>query len=186
MFLNVAVSISAESAAEAPCQEAEAGDSGYEHHPEPQEQVDLLVEQVDGQHTLHRVALHIAKTTHLEVAHGNTWKAGWRRPVFAAWQGAHDINAVQMVLGAEEGIEDKELAYDVSDEDQLGENVEHYQIVAIATATDEAACAWQEVLETDGTPRPVLTLAWQVPISRQEGDYILVIFVGALWHMITL
>jgi len=44
MLLNVAVAVIPEDRSQHPGEEGEAGDDGYQHHPEPQEQIDLLVE----------------------------------------------------------------------------------------------------------------------------------------------
>ena len=48
-----------------------ASQERHEHQPEPQEDVDLLVEQVDGQHALHAVAVVVGHLADLEVAHGD-------------------------------------------------------------------------------------------------------------------
>ena len=51
----------------APCEpdeEVDDADDGDEDHPEPQEEEDLLVVHVDGQHALHRVP--VQEICHLE------------------------------------------------------------------------------------------------------------------------
>ena len=44
-----------------PDEEAEDADGGDEDHPEPEEHVDLLIVQVDGQHTLDSVRLDVTE-----------------------------------------------------------------------------------------------------------------------------
>ena len=49
-------------------------ESGHEDHPEPDDEIHILVEQVDGQYTLEWVALDVTKDTDLEVTHRHTRK----------------------------------------------------------------------------------------------------------------
>ena len=62
---HILMSISVDDNTQEPRQRRDARDYRDQHHPEPQEQVDLLVEQVDRQHALDAVAMHGAQTTHL-------------------------------------------------------------------------------------------------------------------------
>ena len=52
----------------------EVDEGGHENseQPEPEEEVDLLVEHVDHQDTLHRVAVLVTQHSDLEVAHGHS------------------------------------------------------------------------------------------------------------------
>ena len=43
----------------APVEEVEGGGNGHKEQPEPEEDEDLLIEEVDGQHTLHRVTVNV-------------------------------------------------------------------------------------------------------------------------------
>ena len=141
VLLHVAVTVVLEDAAQRPRQQREAGDGGDEDHPEPDEQVDLLVEEVDGQHALHGVALHVAKTTHLEVAHGDAREALRFRPVFAAGQGPQHVDAVGAELMAKERVQNEELRQYVTDVDELAEEVECHQVVAASSPAHDAAGA---------------------------------------------
>lgn len=164
VLLDVAMAIHTERASQRPCQETEAGESSDENHPEPQEQVDFLVEQIDGENALDGVALHVSKATHLEVAHGHTREAWRRGPVFSVGERPHHVNSIQMEIGSKKSVKSEKLSDDVGDEDQLAEEVEHRKVVSIATTADQAARTGDEMLETDRAPCAVLTLARQVPV----------------------
>ena len=53
-----------------PDQQAERRGKGHNHQPEPNQQVDLLIEEVYGEYALHRVALQVAQLSDAKVAHG--------------------------------------------------------------------------------------------------------------------
>ena len=59
MFSDVAMTVGAEGEAHDPGEQAEARQGSHEHHPKPDEKVDFLVEEVDGQDALDRVALDV-------------------------------------------------------------------------------------------------------------------------------
>ena len=62
-------------------------DGGEERHgeqPEPEEEEDLLVEQIDGQHALDRVAVHVGLLTDAEVALRDAGEAKGGGPVAPA------------------------------------------------------------------------------------------------------
>ena len=69
MLPDVAVMVAAKGYAHDPGEQTEAGQSSHQHHPEPDEQVDLLIEEIDGQNALHRIMLNVTQTSYLEVAH---------------------------------------------------------------------------------------------------------------------
>ena len=166
VLLHVAVAVRLEDGAHGPGDEAEAGHRGHEHHPEPEAKVDLLVEQIDGQDALHGVGLHVSKAAHLEVAHGDTGEAGGLGPVLTLDQGADHIQAVHVVVLAEEGVQGKDLADHVNDVEQLDKDVEDAKVVAFLAAAEEAACPGDTVLQADCTTRLVLLLCSQVPVQH--------------------
>ena len=49
-----------------------ARDYCHDDHPEPEEQVDHLIEEVDRQHTLDCVTLDVTQTAYFEVTHRHT------------------------------------------------------------------------------------------------------------------
>ncbi len=158
MLLDVAVTIDPEGGTQGPREQAEARYRSDEHHPEPDEQVDLLVEEVDGQNTLDRVALDVTKATDLEVAHGDTRKSWRRGPVFPACQSLDDLNPIQMEVGTEKLVQGEQLTDDVSDVEDLGEEVQDHEVVATATSAACAARAREARLEADCTSGTVLPL----------------------------
>ncbi len=99
-----------------PHPEEEAVDTGEGHidEPEPDEDEDLLVEEVDGQRTLHHIVVDVvAEEAHLKVAHGDAWKArrlhhlrvGERGgALLVAQQIGEHFEAVQVVFIAEEFV----------------------------------------------------------------------------------
>ena len=62
-------------------QQIDKGGHGDEDEPEPDEQEDLLVEEVDGQDALDRVAMNVGLLTDLEIAQRHAWEALRERPV---------------------------------------------------------------------------------------------------------
>ena len=107
VLLHVAPTVRGEEWANSPREETDTGHGRHKDHPEPEEQVDLLVEQVDGQHALHGVALHIAESPHLQVAHGDAGEALGLGPVGASQKLADNIDPVQVVVDAHEAVEDE-------------------------------------------------------------------------------
>ena len=63
---HVLAPITVNNNAQKPRQRRDARHDRHQHHPEPQEQVDLLVEQVDWQDALDRVAVHSAQAANLQ------------------------------------------------------------------------------------------------------------------------
>ena len=57
-----------------PADETEGGDCEEEEEPEPEEEEDVLIEDVDGQHTVHVVVMHLLYRTPLHCAPGHTGK----------------------------------------------------------------------------------------------------------------
>lgn len=75
VLLDEAFAVGLAEHAQRPAQEGEAAHGRHEHQPEPDEQVDHLVEQVDSEHTLNGVPLQVTQPTHLEVTHCYSGKA---------------------------------------------------------------------------------------------------------------
>jgi len=68
-------------------QQIDKGGDGDEDKPEPDEQKDLLVEEVDGQDALDCVTVDVhALLAEMKVTESNAWKALGQRPV----QGGRD------------------------------------------------------------------------------------------------
>ena len=168
VLLDVAEPIRAEHRSQGPGDKTGDGHRSDEDHPEPEEQIDLLVEQVDRQHTLHRVALHVAETPHLQIAHGDPGEATRLSPIFPTVQLLEDIDAVHVVVRPEEPVQQEQLADDVRDEQDLHPEVERYQVVAPSTTARRAERSGQDVLQADGTAALGFVLARQVSEQHNE------------------
>jgi len=167
VLLDVAVPVDAERHAQRPRQQRRGGHSRHERHPEPHEQEDLLVEQVDRQDALDRIALHVAESSNLEVAHGHAREALRGGPVVASRQRAYHVDAVQMETLAEKGVQHEQLADHVGNVKQLDEQVQRHQVVATTTTTHEADSARQAVLHTYRATGLDLALALQISAASQ-------------------
>ena len=138
-LLEVAQSVLAEYHRVDPDEEVERAESGDEHQPEPDEDEDFLVEQVDGQHALHRVVVHVGQLADLEEAMRDSRELGALRPALAAGQMVDHLEAVHVKVRAEEFVENEELADGVAQVEQLDEHVERDEVVAVALAPHDAA-----------------------------------------------
>ena len=147
-----------------PTQQAEARRRRDEHHPEPEEDVDLLVEQVDGQHALDGVRMDRAHLTDLEVAQRDPREAASRRPVVARDEVDYDADAVDVVIGAQEAVQEEQLREDIGEVQDLCGEVQHHQVVAASVAAQHAQVLGEEVLDEHATSAAVLALIVQVVI----------------------
>jgi len=141
VLLHVAVPVDAERHAQRPHQQRAGRRRRHERHPEPDEQEDLLVEEVDRQNALDRVALHVAEPAHLEVAHRHAREARRVGPVVARRQRAQHVDAVQVEALTQEGVEHEQLTDHVDEVKQLDEQVQRDEVVATTTTTHEADSA---------------------------------------------
>ena len=166
VLLDIPVPVDSECTAQGPGQETEAEHGGHKDHPEPDEKIDLFVEEVNGQHTLYSVTLDISKPAHFEITHGNAGEAWRLGPVLSIGQRFDDVDAVEVVVGSQEDIEGKELANDVADVDDLTEKVEDDQVVTKTPATHQTAGSGEAVLDAHCTACPVVLLTRQVPGNK--------------------
>jgi len=166
VLLDVPMSVDPYGDAEHPEEHRADGDRGDEYHPEPDEEEDLLVEEVDRQHALDGVALHVAEPTDLEVAHGDAGETRRHRPVVAGDHLFQNVDAVDVEALVEEGVEDEQLADDVDDVEQFDEQVERDEIVAAPTAAQEADGSGETVLEADRATGTNLPLADEISDQR--------------------
>ena len=68
---HVVVTVDAEGDAHRPRAQRQRRQRGHRRHPEPDEEEDLLVEEVDRKNALHSVALHVGQPADTEVAQGH-------------------------------------------------------------------------------------------------------------------
>ena len=133
--------VARDNSAPEPADEAVHCNGRDEHHPEPHEEVDHLVEEVDWEHALHRVALNVAQTSHLEVAEGDSRKTPRAFPVGAVRDVPENFDAVHIVIVTQEKVQQEQLADDVNDKEELNEKVEAHEITSSTTGTAETAGA---------------------------------------------
>ena len=116
-----------------------------EDQPEPHEDVDLLVEEVDGQHALHAVAVVVGHLADLEVAHGHPGEAARGRPLRARHQVLQHLEPVQVVVRRQEGVQHEELADGVGDVQHLHHDVHRQQVVPVAPPAQDGQLGGQDV-----------------------------------------
>ena len=128
-----------------PRDEAVAGEDGHEHEPEPHEDVDLFVEEVDGQHALDAVVVLVAHLTNIEVTHGHSGKPLGRRPVLAHDEVLDDLEPVQVVIRGQEGVQHEQLAYTVRDVEHLHGEIGGHQVIPVASPAEQRQLGRQDV-----------------------------------------
>ena len=87
------------------------------------QQVDHLIEQVDGQHTLYGVPLDVAKTTDSEVTHGHSGEANRVSPVTPIDQTLKNIDAIEMEVCTQHRVHDEQLSHGIGNEQALDQQV---------------------------------------------------------------
>jgi len=97
----------------------ETTDGGDEYHPEPKEDVYLLVVHVDRKNTLNRIAVNVGHilATNLEVAQSDAWKryVTVLGPVNVVDHAAHDVGSESTVSVGKNLAQEEELANSVAD-----------------------------------------------------------------------
>ena len=139
-----------------PDEEVERAERGDEDQPEPDEDEDFLVEQIDGQHTLDGVVVHVLKLTDLEEAMRDSRELWTLRPALASRKVINHLKAVHVKVRAEKFVEDKELPNGVAQVEEFDEHVEGDQVVAVTFAPHDAAILGDLLAETDEAARAVL------------------------------
>ena len=84
-----------------------------------------------------------------------------------------------MVVGAEERVQQEQLAEYVGEVQEFGGQVEHDQVVAVPVAADHAKVLGEEVLQEHTTTAPILTLVVQIVVH--VADHVLDRLVASFW-----
>ena len=156
MQFHVAYPVALEGDAHEPVDGAEGRAQNDEHDPEPEEQVDALVEEVDRQHALHGVAVDVvAELTHLEVAHRDAGEARRLRPLLILRQVFQHGDAVPVEIGRQEEVHEDQLQQGIAEVNDFGQHVQHRQVVAVLLATRQPKARLQHVLDA-GEPAALL------------------------------
>jgi len=123
--------------AQQPHHETDDTRHGDADHPEPQEQVDLLVVEVDRQYALDRVGLDVAEVlaTHAQVAQRDARKRHRHvvGPVGVRDDTTHQVHAERRVASGQDSVENEQLTEHVDDVAQLGEQEQRHQVAAQST-----------------------------------------------------
>ena len=100
----------------------------------------------------------------LKLAQSDAGKALRVRPVLTADQPVHDVDAVQVEIGAEKSVEEENLSDGVRQVQHLDGEVRGDQVVAVETAADEAADLGDEVLDAHHAAGLVFPLSQEVAV----------------------
>ena len=109
VLLDVGRAVALEDDAVQPGGQVDAGEEGDQHQPEPDEDEDLLVEEVDGQHALHGPRLDVLQLADAEVAERDAGEARRLLPGVRLAQLGQHLEAVHVVVRGQEGVQDEEL-----------------------------------------------------------------------------
>jgi len=108
------------------CHSPVKAECGNKHHPVPEEHVDVLVVEINGQDTLYGVRMYVdhVLASHFEVAQRHAWKRHVTliRPVLVRGQIAHHVEAERVILGSEDDVEKKQLTDHVDDVEDFRDN----------------------------------------------------------------
>ncbi len=74
----------------------------------------------------------------MEVTHGDTWETRGITPILSTQCRANHIKAIEVVVTANETIEDEDLADNIDDVENFADEVCHNQIVTVSSATYRA------------------------------------------------
>jgi len=149
---------------EQPGQKVADGDDGHEYQPEPEENEDLLVEEVDGQRALYDVLVDAGLVTDSELAQCDAWKVLQSSPVQVTNQPLDDVQPVQAVFGSDERGDDEDLRDGVGSVDHLDDDVARDEIVAVVAAAKQAANLSDEVPDAHHTVAAEVALRDQIAV----------------------
>lgn len=122
----------------APGQKIVYGKGSDKEKPKPQENENFLVEQVDWKHALDCEALNVFKLANFEITEGDSWETWALSPRGVRSQAIQDFEAVDIIIGGHESVEQEELANDVSHIQSFDGKVQAREECAASFAANEA------------------------------------------------
>ena len=143
---------------EEPAQKVDGGDESQEDVPEPDEDEELLVEEVDSEGALHYVVVHAGLVANLELTQRHSGEPLRVTPVFSADEAFHDVDAIEVEVDLEEEFQQEELSQGVAKVAELDGHVARDEVVAVQFSTHKAAELGDNVLDAHDAAGPVLTL----------------------------
>ena len=165
VLLHVPVAVVAEEDVVQPRYVAADGDQKHDDEPEPEEEEDLLVEEIDGQHALDRVALQILELPDLKVTERDAWEAWGRNaqlPVVN--QSGEKIEPVHVEIHGEEGVQQEELGDGVDTVKELDEHVKPREESPLPLGQPEAEDVGETLSQTYQEVVVVLPVRQQPPV----------------------
>jgi len=163
-----------------PTDEARCRRHGDKDEPEPEEYIDLLVEEVDRQNALDRMRVVVTHLTDPEVAKRDAREA--RRggvESLADDQVPDDLDAVEVIVGAKKQIQHEQLKDAVAEVEHLRDHVKSQQVVAIAIAARQPQVASGEPFKTDAAAASVFALVVKVMVKM--ANHVLDGLVATFW-----
>ena len=144
---------------EEPLEEVSQTDCGQTDEPEPDEQKDLLVEQVYGQRTLDDVAVKTGLGADLELTQSDPGEPLRFGPIETAQESLDDESTVQVVVVYQQRVQQEELTDGVDDVDGLDGQIGRDEVVTVQTTAYDAADFCDEVFDADATSGSVVALS---------------------------
>ena len=108
-----------------------------EGEPEPNEEINFLVEHVDHQDTLDSVVVEIGQSSDLEVTESHSGEDVGVHPVLALDKLEHGVQSPETVGSSQEAVQNDELNEDVQDVEELDEDVQTRNIGSQMTTDPE-------------------------------------------------
>ena len=113
-MLDVADAIGSEYEPHQPQYEITERHRRNDEDPNPDAQVDFLVEEVDGQNALHSVSVHIPHGAHLKVAHGAFGEYPISRALGSQYEAFEDTDSVDMKVVRYKHVKNEYLQHGIT------------------------------------------------------------------------
>ena len=98
-----------------PSEEVNNRVNGDEYKPEPNDEIDLLVEEIDREDTLYGVALYVTDGAFLKLAHCHFRKSRGSRPIGVIQRRVYDVKPKRNVIAAKKVVQDEDLPDHIDD-----------------------------------------------------------------------
>ena len=117
-----------------PAEEVEKSQNTNKKKPDPDTQVDFLVEEVDWEDTLHCVTMHVAHGPDLEVTHCAFREEAVCRAFLSEKETRENTEAVDVEVFGNKQIENVDLKKDVEDVEKFGHQVKNHEEIPTSFA----------------------------------------------------
>ena len=147
---------------EQPAEDADNSNHGNGDVPEPDEEEDLLVEEVDRQRTLDDVLMDARLMPHLELTEGDAREPVCLAPVETEEQSFDDVGAIPAVVDCQETVEQVDLSNGIDEVESLDAEVRCDEVVSADTSEYYTAHLGDRLLGSDAAASSVIALGEQV------------------------